>query len=73
MKKLLLQVRALNLIKKVRKRPNENEIALPISMQYLENLQGSLKGSGVLEFLLDERRKDKDRENKKISLFQKNK
>lgn len=30
--------------------------------QYLRNLRGSLKGKGGLKVLLDERRKDKDRE-----------
>ncbi|HJR80860.1 MAG TPA: AbrB/MazE/SpoVT family DNA-binding domain-containing protein [Anaerolineales bacterium] len=34
----------------------------PVTEQYLRNLQGSLKGKGGLKFLLDERRKDKERE-----------
>ena len=41
---------------------NGNEIILrPITDQYLRSLQGSLKGSGALEFLLEERKKDKAR------------
>jgi len=45
---------------------NGNEIVLrPITDQYLRKLQGSLKGSGALEFLLEERRKDNERENAK--------
>jgi AbrB family looped-hinge helix DNA binding protein len=41
---------------------NGNEIILrPITNQYLKSLQGSLKGSGTLEFLMEERRKDKER------------
>lgn len=39
----------------------------PITDQYLRRLQGSLKGSGALEVLLEERRKDKERENAKAS------
>jgi AbrB family looped-hinge helix DNA binding protein len=34
----------------------------PVTEQYLKNLQGSLKGKGGLKVLLDERRKDKERE-----------
>jgi AbrB family looped-hinge helix DNA binding protein len=34
----------------------------PVTEQYLKNLQGSLKGKGGLKALLDERRKDKERE-----------
>jgi len=41
---------------------NGNEIILrPITNQYLKSLQGSLKGSGALEFLVEERRKDRER------------
>jgi len=41
---------------------NGNEIILrPITDQYLRGLQGSLKGSGALEVLLNERKKDKAR------------
>jgi len=41
---------------------NGNEIILrPITDQYLRSLQGSLKGSGTLEVLLNERKKDKAR------------
>lgn len=39
----------------------------PITDQYLRRLQGSLKGSGALEFLLEERRKDKEMENAKAN------
>jgi len=34
----------------------------PVTEQYLRKLQGSLKGKGALKVLLDERRKDKERE-----------
>jgi AbrB family looped-hinge helix DNA binding protein len=34
----------------------------PVTEQYLKNLQGSLKGKGGLKALLEERRKDKERE-----------
>jgi len=34
----------------------------PVTEQYLKNLQGSLKSKGGLEVLLEERRKDKERE-----------
>lgn len=34
----------------------------PMTEQYLRNLQGSLKGTGALKVLLEERRKDKERE-----------
>lgn len=34
----------------------------PVTEQYLRNLQGSLKGKGALKVLVDERRKDKERE-----------
>ncbi len=34
----------------------------PLTDQYLKSLQGSLKGTGGLKILLDERRKDKERE-----------
>ena len=49
---------------------NGNEIILrPITDQYLRKLQGSLKGSGALDVLMDERQKDKARENAKASRF----
>ena len=34
----------------------------PMTEQYLKNLQGSLKGKGGLKVLVEERRKDKERE-----------
>jgi AbrB family looped-hinge helix DNA binding protein len=34
----------------------------PVTEQYLKNLQGSLKGKGVLKALVEERRKDNERE-----------
>jgi AbrB family looped-hinge helix DNA binding protein len=34
----------------------------PVTEQYLKNLQGSLKGKGGLKVLMDEHRKDKERE-----------
>lgn len=34
----------------------------PVTEQYLRNLQGSLKGKGGLKILLDERRKDREKE-----------
>lgn len=34
----------------------------PVTEQYLRNLQGSLKGRGGLKVLLDERRRDRERE-----------
>jgi AbrB family looped-hinge helix DNA binding protein len=33
-----------------------------VTEQYLKNLQGSLKGKGGLKTLMDERRKDRERE-----------
>lgn len=41
---------------------NGREIILrPITREYLKGLRGSLKGSGALEVLMQERRKDRDR------------
>lgn len=37
-------------------------ILKPVTEHYLRNLQGSLKGKGGLKVLLDERRKDKEKE-----------
>ena len=37
-------------------------ILKPMTEQYLRNLQGSLKGKGGLKVLLEERRKDQERE-----------
>lgn len=37
-------------------------ILKPVTEQYLINLQGSLKGKGGLKILVEERRKDKERE-----------
>ncbi len=34
----------------------------PVTEQYLKSLQGSLKGKGGLKMLMEERRKDKERE-----------
>jgi len=34
----------------------------PVTEQYLKNLQGSLKGKGGLKIMVEERRKDKERE-----------
>ncbi len=34
----------------------------PVTELYLKNLQGSLKGKGELKALMNERRKDKERE-----------
>lgn len=34
----------------------------PITEQYLKHLQGSLKGKGILKGLVEERKKDKERE-----------
>ena len=34
----------------------------PVTEQYFRNLQGSLKGKGGLKALVDERRKDQERE-----------
>jgi AbrB family looped-hinge helix DNA binding protein len=46
---------------------NGHEIILrPITEQYLKKLQGSLKGSGALEDLMKERRKDREREDAKF-------
>jgi AbrB family looped-hinge helix DNA binding protein len=42
---------------------NGDSISLkPFTEQYLRNMQGSLKGKGTLKVLVDERRKDKERE-----------
>jgi antitoxin PrlF len=42
---------------------NENSIILkPVNEQYFARLRGSLKGKGVLRTLLEERRKDKEKE-----------
>jgi AbrB family looped-hinge helix DNA binding protein len=37
-------------------------ILKPLTEQYLRNLQGSLKGKGALQALMDGRREDKERE-----------
>ena len=37
----------------------------PITEQYLKKLQGSLKGGSALKVLMQERRKDREREDKK--------
>ena len=37
----------------------------PITEEYLKRLQGSLKGGGGLKTLLEERRKDREREDRK--------
>jgi hypothetical protein len=34
----------------------------PVTEQYLKNLQGSLKGKGALKVLVEERRKDREKE-----------
>jgi AbrB family looped-hinge helix DNA binding protein len=36
----------------------EEIILRPLTPQYLKNLRGSLKGSGALKILMEERRKD---------------
>ena len=36
-------------------------IIRPITKEYLRNLRGSLKGSGALEVLMEERQKDKEK------------
>jgi AbrB family looped-hinge helix DNA binding protein len=42
---------------------NGDSITLkPVTEQYLKNLQGSLKGKGGVKVLVDERRKDSERE-----------
>lgn len=42
---------------------NGDSITLkPVTEQYLKNLQGSLKGKAGLKVLVEERRKDKERE-----------
>ena len=42
---------------------NGDSIVLkPVTEQYLKNLQGSLRGKGGLNVLIEERRKDKERE-----------
>jgi AbrB family looped-hinge helix DNA binding protein len=41
----------------------ESIILKPVTEQYLKNLQGSLKGTGALKVLLEERRKDRERED----------
>jgi AbrB family looped-hinge helix DNA binding protein len=41
---------------------NGEEIILrPVNEQYLRKLQGSLKGSGALQSLMEEREKDRER------------
>lgn len=46
---------------------NDHEIILrPITKEYLKKLQGSLKGSGALEVLMEERRKDTEKEDAKF-------
>ena len=48
---------------KVHFRENGNAIVLePVTPDFVKSLRGSLKGKGVLEGLLEERRKDKERE-----------
>jgi len=42
---------------------NGDSIGLkPVTERYLKNLQGSLKGRGALKVLVEERRKDKEKE-----------
>jgi AbrB family looped-hinge helix DNA binding protein len=42
---------------------NGDSIGLkPVTEQYLKNLQGSLKGKGALKVLVEERRKDREKE-----------
>jgi len=42
---------------------NGDSITLkPMTEQYLKNLQGSLKGKGGLKVLVEERRKDREKE-----------
>jgi len=42
---------------------NGDSIGLkPVTEQYFKNLQGSLKGKGVLKVLVEERRKDREKE-----------
>jgi len=42
---------------------NGDSITLkPMTEQYLKNLQGSLKGKGGLKVLIEERRKDREKE-----------
>jgi AbrB family looped-hinge helix DNA binding protein len=44
---------------------NGDSIVLkPVTEDYLKKLQGSLKGAGALQLLMEERRKDIERENK---------
>ncbi len=43
---------------------NEEEIILrPMTHERIAKLRGSLKGTGTLQMLLDERRKDKEKED----------
>jgi len=35
---------------------------IPVTEQYLRNLQGSLKGKGLLKALIEERQKDREKE-----------
>ncbi len=40
----------------------EEIVLRPVNEQYLRKLQGSLKGTGALQALMEERQKDKERE-----------
>ena len=45
---------------------NEAITLEPITKQHLRGLRGSLKGKGILKALVEERRKDREREDSKI-------
>ena len=46
---------------------NGDSITLkPITEPYLRSLRGSLKGKGILKALVEERRKDREREDSRI-------
>jgi len=49
---------------KIQFKEEGNKIVLePVTPDFVRSLRGSLKGTGVLETLMEERRKDREREN----------
>ncbi len=42
---------------------NGRIILEPVTREYIKRLRGSLKGSGAMQVLIDERKRDREREN----------
>ncbi len=48
---------------------NGRIILQPITREYVHRLRGSLKGSGAMQVLIEERKKDREREDERIARF----